>query len=97
MLRLSYVRDYVEQGLGKVYYFSVNDDKRIAIDTDNDDYIDSIWFHDYRNDDNSVVAWFSANRHVSIKDIMGVGLDLSLDKIALYEECFTDNTEVSAC
>lgn len=94
MLRLNYVRDYAKIGHGKVFNFRVDDNKSISIDTDKDNAITAIWFHDKR-EDNSVVDWFSCKALVYMENIMSdQELTIDLDKLALYDDCFIDNGEV---
>lgn len=91
MLRLNYVRDYSEMGCGKTFIFKVDDNKSISIDTEKDNAITAIWFHDKR-EDNSVVDWFSCNALVYMEDIISDHeLTIDLDKLALYDEWFIDN------
>ena len=90
MLRLNYVRDYAEIGYGKVYNFVVDENKSISIDTDKDNAIMSIWFHDIR-EDNSVVEWFTCTALVYIENIMSdTGMTIDMDKLALFDKCFKD-------
>lgn len=90
MLRLNYVRDYADIELGKTYNFVVDENKSICIDTDKDNAITSIWFHDFRVD-NSVVAWFECTALVYIENIMSdLEIAIDLNKLASFEDDFMD-------
>lgn len=90
MLRLNYVRDYAKIGCGKAYKFTVDDNRSIVIDTDKDNAINSIWFHDYR-EDNSVTAWFSCTALVYIENIMSdLEIAIDVDKLLSFKDCFID-------
>ena len=90
MLRLNYVRDYAEIGLGKTYKFEVDDNRSIVIDTDKDNVINFIWFHDQR-EVNSVVAWFFCTALVYIENIMSdLEIAIDVDKLLSFENCFED-------
>lgn len=91
MLRLNYVRDYGEIAHGmKTYNFVVDENKSISIDTDKDNAITSIWFHDKRVD-NSVVEWFTCKALVYIENIMSdMEIAIDVDKLLSFENCFKD-------
>lgn len=90
MLKLNYVRDYAEIGYGKTYNFVIDENKSINIDTDKDNAISSIWFHD-RRVDNSVVDWFICIALVYIENIMSdLEITIDVDKLLSFEECFQD-------
>ena len=90
MLRLNWVRDYAEIGCGKAYHFKVDDNRSIVIDTDKDNAINSIWFHDKRVD-NSVVEWFTCKALVYIENIMSdLEIAIDVDKLVSFDDCFKD-------
>ena len=90
MLRLNYVRDYAEIGCGKAYKFTVDANRSIVIDTDKDNAINSIWFHDKR-EDNSVVGWFTCKELVYIENIMSdLEIAIDVDKLVSFDDCFRD-------
>ena len=90
MLRLNYVRDYAEIGCGKAYKFTVDANRSVVIDTDKDNAINSIWFHDYR-EDNSVIAWFICTALVYIENIMSdLEIAIDVDKLLSFKDCFID-------
>ena len=90
MLRLNYVRDYTENGCGKTYKFTVDVNRSILVDTDKDNAINSIWFHDKR-EDNSVVAWFTCRALVYIENIMSdLEIAIDVDKLISFNDCFKD-------
>lgn len=88
-IRLNYVRDYGTE-LGKSFIFSVNENKRISVDTDSDNSIRWVWFHDDSAD--KVVGCFTTVGLVYIENITD-GVDLDLDKIREYDYMFTDEDE----
>ena len=88
-IRLNYVRDYGTE-LGKSFIFSVNENKRISIDTDSDNSIRWVWFHDDRAD--KVVSCFTTVGLVYIENITD-GVDLDLNKIRKYDHMFRDEDE----
>lgn len=89
MVRLDYVRDFGTE-VGKRFCFIVDKNKSIAVDTDRDNSIRWVWFHDDRAD--KVVGCFSAVGLVYIENITD-GINLDLDKIREYDNMFRDEDE----
>ena len=67
LIKLSMVRDY--RNCGKSFVFNVSESRHIVVDTDRDNKINMIWFHDHNNKNNSVVNYFRALSPVYIEDI----------------------------
>lgn len=91
-VRLDYVRDFGGE-LGKNFYFRVNKNKVICVDTDSDNSIRVVSFHDLRAD--KLVGCFMADGLVYIENITD-GVNLDLDKIREYDHMFRDTDEVMA-
>lgn len=88
-IRLDHVRDYGTE-LGKCFYFRVNKNKHISIDTDSDNSIRCVWFIDVRAD--KIVGHFTSVGLVYIENITD-GVNLDLNKIREYDHMFRDQDE----
>lgn len=89
LIKLTKVRDYRKINCGKSFVFDVTKSKHIVVDTDNDNKINTIWFHDTKNKNNSVVSFFSALSPVFTSDIMRANyLDVRMvcDREAQFQE-----------
>lgn len=92
LIKLDHVRDYTAEGLGKRFHFLVDRNRRITVDTDNDNSVTDIWFHDSRSDG---LSWFAVDGLLYIENIM-TGIYLDPDKASAYDDIFVEYATMEA-
>lgn len=83
MVKLDYVSEW--GSLGKMFYFGVDHNRRISIDTEADNSIRFVWFH--KGDE--IVSYFMAEGLVYVENLT-TGIYLDLDKIREYDSMFKE-------
>lgn len=87
MVKLERVREF--GSAGKVFYFRVNHNRLITIDTEADNSIKWVWFHEC----DDIVSSFNAEGLVYVENLTS-GIYLDLDKIREYDHMFIEHVNM---